>query len=142
MLFILAGIYRLPRLASSCTERSRVTRKGFPFACKSTKNAWSLLCARRTCVFTRGYSARVCQVQIELYRIITVISDAFQVLSEALSIYSSPVTSLYRNVSKQYFVHTARIIKFVTIGTRTTCTYSVALTYQRYVSWTAYLAHT
>ena len=27
--------------------------------------------------------------------ILTVISDAFQVLSEALSIYSSPVTSLY-----------------------------------------------
>ena len=52
--------------------------------------------------------------------ILTVISDAFQVLSEALSIYSSPVTSLYRNVSKQYFVHTARIIKFATIGTRTT----------------------
>ena len=35
--------------------------------------------------------------------ILTVISDAFQVLSEALFIYSSPVTSLYRNVSKTIF---------------------------------------
>ena len=64
---MLAGVYRLPRLASSCTVRSRVTCKGFPFACKSTKNTWSWLCTRRTCVFTRGYSARKCQAQIELY---------------------------------------------------------------------------
>ena len=72
--------------------------------------------------------------------ILTVNSDAFQVLSEVLSIYSSPVTSLfYQNVSKTIFVHTARIIKFVTIGTRTTRTYSVALMYQRYIRWPAYL---
>ena len=70
VLFVLAGIYRLPRLVSSCTVCSHVTCKGFPFACKSTKNAWSWLCARRTCIFTHGYSAHECQVQIELYRIL------------------------------------------------------------------------
>ena len=34
---MLAGVYHVPRLTSSCTVRSCITHEGFPIACKSTK---------------------------------------------------------------------------------------------------------
>ena len=51
MLLVLADVYRLPRLTSSCTVRSRVTRKGFPFACKSTKKTHGPGCAHAKRLF-------------------------------------------------------------------------------------------
>ena len=72
MLLVLAGVYRLPRVASSCTVHSRVTRKGFLFACKSTKTCGPG-CAYTECVFLLAGTAHVsvkfkssCTVYIKL----------------------------------------------------------------------------